>query len=55
MATQEVTRLMCKCERCGHPWVARRKRPPAVCPSCCSALWNEKKPRKRRKKAQPDG
>ena len=33
-----------KCERCGHEWVKRGKRPePTVCPKCKSVYWNEKR------------
>ncbi len=32
----------CKCLRCGHRWVPRRKEP-RQCPNCKSAYWDVEK------------
>jgi predicted Zn-ribbon and HTH transcriptional regulator len=32
----------CKCERCGHQWDSRQKRPPTYCAGCRSRNWNSK-------------
>ena len=52
MAVIQMTVPRCKCERCGHEWIARRSRnlprgetpellpKPRMCPRCKSAWWD---------------
>ena len=52
MAIIEMTIPRCRCERCGHEWIARRSRnlspaempvqlpKPRMCPKCKSAWWD---------------
>ncbi len=35
-----------KCKKCGHKWIPRTDREPAVCPNCKNARWQEKGKRK---------
>jgi hypothetical protein len=32
----------CRCERCGHRWVSRQKKPPRACAGCSQVNWNSK-------------
>ncbi|MGD0528510.1 MAG: hypothetical protein ABSE49_25475 [Polyangiaceae bacterium] len=52
MAITQMTIPRCKCERCGHDWIARRPRhvraeqvleelpKPRMCPKCKTAWWD---------------
>ena len=52
MAVVQMTIPRCRCERCGHEWMARRSRnvppgelpaelpKPRMCPQCKSAWWD---------------
>ena len=33
--------LNLKCKRCGHGWIPRSEKLPAVCPKCKSPYWNK--------------
>jgi hypothetical protein len=55
MAITPMTIPSCKCERCGHEWIARRSQnlpsgvslaelpKPRMCPRCKSAWWDTPK------------
>jgi predicted Zn-ribbon and HTH transcriptional regulator len=37
-----IQRVVCKCDVCGHEWLAESVKEPARCPrrTCRSSLWN---------------
>jgi len=45
MIKGKETKLVCKCERCGHEWVSMKTRPTdiRVCANCKSPYWNTPK------------
>jgi len=46
VAIEEITVMKCKCERCGHKWITRKKEMPKVCPKCKSPYWDVPKKKK---------
>jgi hypothetical protein len=38
---KRVRVYQCKCERCEHEWITRKKGKPKVCPKCTSPYWND--------------
>ena len=39
---RSVTMPKCKCQKCGHEWESRTKKP-ASCPACKTYKWDKKK------------
>jgi predicted Zn-ribbon and HTH transcriptional regulator len=50
MGKIKITQEGYQCERCGHKWIARKKREPRICPKCNSAWFDT--PRKNKKQGE---
>lgn len=54
MSILHVTKIECKCERCGHEWIPLLQAP-NVCPKCKSPYWNHPKKEKKLKVIKAQG